>query len=194
MRKVISRLGVAAFAFGVAALTSILILPHWAYAAGRLVSSVPTPDAVLAAAPSAVELSFSGPVNAGLSHVSVFDSAGVQLNAAGVVNSDAATLRQEIARPRNGVVTVAYHAVLRDGSQAKGVIRFSVGTGEPPAPGAPALGLPSHDHGVDPVGASLLVVDAVVLVGAVLLLMMRRPGPDLRAIERDGTDPAGPSA
>jgi hypothetical protein len=62
--------------------------------------------------------------------------------------------------------------VLGGGEEPTGQVRFSVGTGaRPSTEDAPAAG--AHQHGPDPLSATLLVVDAVVLVGAVL--MLKRP-------------------
>ena len=77
---------------------------------------------------------------------------------------------------------MAYHVVFDDGTDAAGVLRFSVGTGTPPpaldaaARRADVAAVATHQHDVDPVGASLLVVDVAVLLGAVILLF-RRPAP-----------------
>ena len=73
-----------------------------------------------------------------------------------------------------------------DGSYATGSIRFSVGTGTPPPPndraapptageaGSAAGAGGGHEHGeVDPLGATLLVVDALFVMGAMLWLIAK---------------------
>ena len=77
-----------------------------------------------------------------------------------------------------GDYAVTYHVVLDDGSNVVGGLRFSSGTGIPPAlAGAPAgLGAEAgHAHGIDPLGATLLVADLVVVVVVGGLLLRRRP-------------------
>jgi hypothetical protein len=84
-------------------------------------------------------------------------------------------LRLSVTIQVRGDYTVAYHAVLMDGSETAGVLRFSVGTGVPPAGPAGAVPAADHQHPIDPFSAALLVLDLAVLL-AVVLLLQRRTG------------------
>ena len=163
-------------------LLTVAAFPAPARAGGGLVSTNPPDGAALAVAPSAVELTFTAPPDSTASHVGVWDAARTALATGEPSRSGSAGLRQTFTVKASGVVTVAYHVVLDDGTDVVGVLRFSVGTGAPPpvldpaARRADVAAVTVHQHDVDPVGASLLVVDVAVLLGAVLLLF-RRPAP-----------------
>jgi copper resistance protein C len=169
----------------VAVLVTILTVaafPAPARAGGGLVSASPPDGTALTMAPAAVELTFTAPPDLAASHVGVWDAARTPLATGEPGRSGPDGLRQPLTAKASGVVTVAYHVVFVDGTDVVGVLRFSVGTGTPPPPLDPAArradvaAVTTHQHDVDPVGASLLVVDAVVLLGAVILLF-RRPAP-----------------
>jgi methionine-rich copper-binding protein CopC len=147
-----------------------------ASAGSSLVAADPADGAVLPAAPTAVTLTFATPPDRGLSHVSVADSAGTAVGAAEVIRAGSSDLRLPVSIHAPGDYTVAFHAVLTDGSETTGTLRFSVGTGVPPAGAGPAA-TAAHQHTIDPFSAVLLVVDLVVLLTVVLLLLApRRPG------------------
>jgi methionine-rich copper-binding protein CopC len=154
----------------VAALPAVLPAPAAGSAAGGLQSSTPADGAVLSTAPSAVELTFASDPDLGRSHVTAHGADGQQLDAGSLVRAGTGSVRLPVTRPARGTVVVVYHAVLAGGEEPTGQVRFSVGTGAPPSTAdAPA----THQHGPDPLSATLLVLDAVVLVGAVL--MLKRP-------------------
>jgi methionine-rich copper-binding protein CopC len=154
-----------------------LAVPATGFAGGGLTTSDPPDRSILATAPAAVELTFSEPVDPRLSHVTTLDGSGSAVNA-GALAGDGATLRQPVAIRIPGDVTVAYHVSFREGGESQGSVRFSVGTGRPPAAltdrstvaGTDAAG---HDHGIDPLSAVLLVVDAAVAFGVVVLLLLK---------------------
>jgi methionine-rich copper-binding protein CopC len=149
---------------------------------GAVVARLPAADSVLAAAPQEVVLTLSGNPDLARSNVSVRDSRGTLVDA-GVLTSDGqAVLRRPVLIRTSGDFTAAYHVVLDDAVQLIGSWRFSVGTGRPPGSGrsgaGPDVARPEHDHGVDPVGAVVLLADAVVLaVVAVLLVVTPRRSP-----------------
>ncbi|AVT32362.1 hypothetical protein C6361_26145 [Plantactinospora sp. BC1] len=144
---------------------------------GTLVASDPPDQAVLTAGPPGVRLTFSGPpVEAG-SHVSVLDGDGSTLTTGPLVVRPGRAVWQPIAVDAPGDVVVAYHVELSSGGAASGILRFSVGTGELPAPLRAAIPTGDHGHGVDPISAFLLVVDGLVALGVLALLWLRRPLP-----------------
>jgi methionine-rich copper-binding protein CopC len=160
--------------------------PAAGLAAGGLTGSDPPDRAALASPPAAVELTFSSPPDVSASHVRVLDDSGSPVNSAPATRARGNAIRQPVGIAGAGNLTVAYHALLADGSEASGLLRFSVGTGVPP----PALGGGvreaveaaaveaaggEHGHGIDPFSAVLLAVNGLVVVGVVLLLFLRRP-------------------
>jgi methionine-rich copper-binding protein CopC len=135
-----------------------------------LTSTSPAGGATLAGAPTEVELSFTGPVDPGRSHISVMESA----RTAGALRRVAPErLSQPIAMTAAGEVTVAYHVTFADGAELAGSLRFTArsanATGRPPPEAM-------HQHTIDPLSAGLLVIDGIVAV-AVGVLLMRRPRP-----------------
>jgi methionine-rich copper-binding protein CopC len=136
-----------------------------------MTAATPPDGAALAAAPAAVELAVSKRPDVGRSHVSVVDGSGVLVRAGALTADGADGLRLPVTITGRGTYTVAYHVELAGGGVLTGSWRFGIGAapdGPPPPAGAP------HGHGVDPVGAALLVVDGLVAVGAIVLLLRRR--------------------
>lgn len=142
-----------------------------------LTGSEPADGAVLPAAPASVELDFTAAPDPVLSHISVRDDHGREVNTGEPVRDSGHSLRQSISAKGAGDYSVAFHVQFADGSELTGARFFSAGTGVPPRAGEAeraAAAAATHQHGVDPAGATLLVIDLVVgLVVAVLL--MRRP-------------------
>jgi methionine-rich copper-binding protein CopC len=164
------------------ALVGLLLTPPAAgSAAGGLVGSDPAAQAVLGSAPSLVELTFSAEPMLADSHVSVLDGRGNPVSSGELTVVPGGALRQPVEIRSTGDFTIAYHAEFADGGEASGSVRFSVGTGVPPAPPdeavreATAAALESHRHRIDPFGATLLVVDGLVGLGVLALLYLRRP-------------------
>jgi methionine-rich copper-binding protein CopC len=137
---------------------------------GALVTATPADGSALAAGPRSVDLTFDRRPDLAQSHVGVRDSDSVALDRGELTAAGPRTVRQPIETAGAGTVVVAYHIVFDDGTQTTGSVRFSVGTGTAPAGAADGSG---HEHGVDPLGASLLVVDLAVLIGVVVMLRLR---------------------
>ncbi|WP_158554078.1 copper resistance CopC family protein [Micromonospora deserti] len=146
----------------------------------RVLRTTPADGAALAAGPGEVVLRLSTRPDPALSHVTVRDSAGTTVNAGRLSTDEETLLRQPARLALAGDYSVAYHVTFANGRDAAGVLRFSVGTGSAPRSTDPipdaVPDTDGHAHGVDPVGATLLVLDGVVLV-AVLVLLRLRPAP-----------------
>jgi methionine-rich copper-binding protein CopC len=174
-----SRTGLLAILVG----TALALTPGAGWAGAGLTSASPANGAALASAPDAVLLTFSAPPAPDQSHVSTRDRSGREVGTGEPTLAGSAGLRLPVSIRSSGDYTIAYHVVFDDGTDVIGVLRFSVGTGVPPSSldaaqvaqvrQSVATG---HEHTVDPLSATLLVADLVVLVGVVLLLL-RRPRP-----------------
>ncbi|WP_460846752.1 copper resistance protein CopC [Phytohabitans suffuscus] len=138
-------------------------------------AATPADGAALAAGPRSVDLTFDRRPDLAQSHIGVRDSASVSLDRGELTASGPRTVRQPIEAVGVGTVVVGYHVVFDDGSQTSGSVRFSVGTGTAPAAADGAqLDASIHGgHGVDPLGATLLVVDLAVLIGVLVMLKLR---------------------
>ncbi|MGB2567051.1 copper resistance CopC family protein [Micromonospora citrea] len=164
----------------------------------RVLAVTPADGAALTSTPDEVTLRLSTGADPVLSHVTVRDSAGATVNDGRVRADGERGLRQPVRLARPGDYSVAYHITFANGQDDTGVLRFSVGTGVAPRstgeiPDA-ITDSADHAHGVDPVGATLLVVDGLVLLAVLVLLLRRRPSgtPDPATV---GTPtPAGPTA
>jgi methionine-rich copper-binding protein CopC len=158
------------------------------------VSGNPAGGAVLSQPPTQVTVDFGQPVDPDLTHVGVSGGNGTAVSA-GEPDVRAGQVVVPVTVTGRGDVTVAYHVTFADGAGRVGAYRFSVGTGVVPAAlsvdaGRRAAADLPHAHGIDPVGATLLVVDAVVLAGALLLLRLR-PRDGSRAPMRLGPEAGG---
>jgi methionine-rich copper-binding protein CopC len=162
---------------------TLVMSPAAGWAADTLVSTVPANGAALATAPDSMRLVFSGVLDLSASHVAAYDDAGTRLNSGALRTVGEHTLVQAVTPARVGTVVAAYHVTFADGGELSGVVRFSVGTGQPPtvvdggAQRAAVAEAQAAHHGVDALSATLLVADGVVLVGVVLLLLRRRRPP-----------------
>lgn len=157
-------------------------------APARVLAVTPADGAALATTPGEVTLRLSTGADPVLSHVTVRDSAGATVNDGRVRTDGESGLRQPVRLTRPGDYSVAYHVTFTNGQDDTGVLRFSVGTGVAPrATGEIPDAIPEadHAHGVDPLGATLLVVDGLVLIAVLVLLLRparRRPsGPSATA-------------
>ncbi|SBT46668.1 copper resistance CopC family protein [Micromonospora narathiwatensis] len=139
----------------------------------EVVSIAPADGAVLADPPDAVEIRVSGRPDVRRSHISVYDGDSVRLDTGEVSAAGDDGLRQTIRLDRPADLTVAYHVVTTDGRDVSGIVRFTVGAAGGAAPPA-APTAEAHAHGVDPFGATLLVVDGLALL-VVVVLLVRRP-------------------
>jgi methionine-rich copper-binding protein CopC len=149
--------------------------PAAAVARGGLVASDPGDQAVLAAAPRGVRLTFSGTPIVADSHVSIVDGDGEDVADGPLSTAPGRALWRRVAVAVPSDVTVAYHVEFEGGGETSGVLRFSVGTGRAPAPAGIAAPADPHAHRVDPLSAFLLVVDGLVVLGVLAMLWLRRP-------------------
>jgi methionine-rich copper-binding protein CopC len=184
-RLTVSRLSGPA-AFVTVALGAVLTLFSAIDGAGgsAVTSTSPADGATLARAPAEVELFFTGPVDPARSHVSVRDGAGnaLEIGPPRPVADD--RLSQPVRGTATGEVRVTYHVRFVDGAQLSGTLSFGIGSATVDTD-ATAAGSP-HRHGVDPLGAALLVIDGVVALGAIALLLRRprrRTAPPTRPAE-----------
>lgn len=168
-------------ALGAVLASGAVLAAFWAWRPDKaaVASTSPTDRAVLAQAPTAVELSLTGAVDLGQSHVSVRDGSGAVVNAGQPSLVTPERIRQPVTIAAGGEVAVAYHVTFVDGAELVGRLRFSVaggaGSAAEPAP-AGAGAEPAHAHGVDPFSAVLLALDGVVAL-TVVVLLLRRPRP-----------------
>jgi methionine-rich copper-binding protein CopC len=159
--------GAAALALTAAAVAALFTV---APAGPAVTSATPPEGSALAVAPDAVELVVSKRPDAGRSHVSVVDGAGEPVPAGALIPVGADRLRLPVTIAGRGTFTVAYHVELAGGGELAGSWRFGIGG----TPAGPAPETAGHGHGVDPVGATLLVVDGFVVLG-VAIMLLRRP-------------------
>lgn len=181
----------------IAVLAAVTAVPSTAWAADAVVATNPADRAALAGAPTEVDLRLSGKPDPNASHVTVFDAASADLDAGTAARVGDDVLRQTVAIRATGNFTIAYHVVFTDGHDTVGVVRFSVGTGVAPPTPAPAQQradeavAEQHDHDIDPISGTFLVLDVVVVAGVVLLLFSnprRRRSAAARKIRRDIID------
>jgi methionine-rich copper-binding protein CopC len=172
MRPLTRRLAAAALV--AVAVLAAAALAH-ANAGARVASISPGDGAVLAVAPAEVALALSGSPDVARSHVTVRDATGAVVNSGALTRVGYDRLRQPTASAAPGDFTVGYHVTFADGREVTGVVHFSVGTGRAPA----GAGEAPHEHGVDPFGAALLLLDGVVLLAAIVVLRLKaRPTRD----------------
>jgi methionine-rich copper-binding protein CopC len=144
-----------------------------------LVASSPGASALLAAPPSEVDLTWSAPADAALSHVAVEDAAGRPITTGTLRTGPGTVLHVPVRGNTTGGYTVGYHVVGTGGGEATGSLRFAVGTARVPDGPAPVV-VAEHEHGVDPASAVLLLANLAAVIGAGFLLL-RRPAPRRRA-------------
>ena len=151
----------------------------------RVLAVTPASGSALATTPDAVTMRLSTSADPVLSHITVRDSTGSTVNDGQIRAAGETGLRQPVRVTLAGDYSVAYHITFTNGHDDSGVLRFSVGTGTAPLDtGEIPEAIPDsegHAHGIDPFGATLLVVDGIVLLVVLALLMRparrRRPVP-----------------
>ncbi|MFI2652565.1 copper resistance protein CopC [Micromonospora fulviviridis] len=141
-----------------------------------VVSITPADGAVLATAPAAVDIRITGKPDPARSHIAVQGPDSSPHNTGPVVVLGDDAVRQAVLPTRDGQVVVAYHIVAVDGRDVSGILRYTVGAATGPQPATPPPA--AHAHGVDLIGATLLGLDALVLLGVVVLLLRPRPRRD----------------
>ncbi|MFF1868880.1 copper resistance CopC family protein [Kitasatospora herbaricolor] len=164
-----------------AALVVVLAALAWASSAVpvRLTAVTPGDGSAVAQAPAEVQLTFSGRLTAEsvFAQVSSADGGSVTRGPARV---DGQRLIVPVSAGAEGTYLVVYRLALGGGREVSGRTGFTVGP--VPLVGASsdladaADGADAHDHGhaEGPWNGALLVLDGVLVVGAVLL-MVRRP-------------------
>lgn len=104
-----------------------LVAPSSAAAHASLAGSTPGKGDVLDAAPSEVQLEFSGTVVAGPGSIKVFAPAGDLVQTGAPTPAKGSTLRQSFASDETGTFGVSYSVSSEDGHVIKGSFTFSVG-------------------------------------------------------------------
>jgi copper resistance protein C len=116
----------------------LLLLGSPALAHTSLLSSTPVDGAQLDAAPAAVELVFSEPVNPELVTVVVSTAAGTARQSGAPLVSDAVVSQPVVPLTESGEYVVAYRVVSADGHPVTGQVRFALALPTPaPTPTAP---------------------------------------------------------
>jgi methionine-rich copper-binding protein CopC len=177
---------------------AVLLLPSApAWAHNSLAEATPAKNATLKKAPASVKLRFLQKLNAAQASITVTGDAPVNASA---IKVDGATGSVTFDPLPNGVYTVAYDVVSKDGHAVKGSYKFTVAapapatsSAAPPSPAAPApatsaapaSAAPSappaalvSDEGssANPVWIVALVIGALLVVGGVVLTVRRRRG------------------
>ncbi len=155
--------------FWTALLAAALVLlgPVPARAAPATTSN-PADGAALSTAPPQVTLTFGRVPVADDSHVTVLAGDGRPVAEPARPVRSGLSLSQPVGIDRAGDYTIVYRVAFAGGGQEQGTRRFSVTAGADPH--AAHTG-----HGVDPVGATLLAIDGLVVLVVVFLLLIRRP-------------------
>jgi methionine-rich copper-binding protein CopC len=173
---VIRRTAVAALAMCVA----VLVPATPAFAHNRLTSATPGENAQLDTVPAAVVLEFAEALNPTYTQIIVSDAAKARVAVSEpVVDGGKATLTFT-GTPGDGVYTVAYRVVSKDGHPVQGSYAFTVGAGAPVA--APVISQAAAPVAESSSTAPTMLIVAVAIAGVVvalvtfLLLRRRRPG------------------
>jgi len=120
----------------VAAVTAAaLALPASAWAHAALLHTVPTPSGTVNAAPPAVRLTYSEPIEPRFAIVSVTDATGKQVTSGAPASAPVApqTLVTPLKRVPEGWYLVFWRVISADGHPVRGAFTFAVG----PNPGPP---------------------------------------------------------
>ncbi len=104
---------------------ALALYPRAAAAHALLVGSDPLPDAVLAAPPAAVSLTFSETVIPVGKAIQVFSPSGRQV--AGPARADSRVLTAPVSATETGTYVVAWQALAADTHPSRGAFRFVVG-------------------------------------------------------------------
>jgi methionine-rich copper-binding protein CopC len=153
--------------------------PAWAHTA--LVSADPAADATLSKAPTAVTLVFSQTLNPDFTTIVLSDAAARRIPSSAPTVGDA-TGSVTVGQPLgNGVYTVAYRVVSRDGHTVQGSYPFTVA--DPALPAATTTAGPPAGAAVTPAagsgGLSAPVLIGLIATGVLLVALaayFARPG------------------
>jgi methionine-rich copper-binding protein CopC len=169
---------------GVMALVAVVTAALPAFAHTSLVGSDPADGASLRSAPTAVTLTFDGPIQPDFAEVVVLDAAGMRY-AQGEPQINDATVSQQLAPLSTGVFQVSYRVVAADGHPVTGTLSFSVDSvsASPQTPSEAATAMPPTTAVPSPTAvpgapetasseAGVSVPWALVSTGMVLLLAL----------------------
>lgn len=135
------------------ALAALFLFPATASAHAQLLAADPGPT-LLAAAPAAIDLTFSEPVTPFGSGIRVFGPGGGQI-ATGPARADGSKLRVEVGTAGRGTYLVEWRVVAQDTHPSRGSFTFSVGA-PGPVPAGDRLG--TDVGAVSPIGLLLQVL------------------------------------
>ena len=127
-----------------------LAIPRSAFAHLVLVSSAPPAGSTLAAAPSAVGLSFSEDPQLGATRIEVMNASGARVDSGApfLVHTPKHTLEVGlVASLTPGRYTVRWRTTSDDGHPVHGSFTFTIAAGAVAVPRAAAPGAPAHDTG-----------------------------------------------
>ncbi|KQV19222.1 MULTISPECIES: copper resistance protein CopC [unclassified Kitasatospora] len=170
---------VRAFQFRMAAGLGLLVLVllslAWVSSAEpvRLSVAAPADGTAVRTAPGEVTLTFGGEQGIETVFLRVAAEGGAEVNR-GPARVEGRRVVAPVRITDPGTYLTTYRLTLTGGGEVSGVTAFSVG---PPgsAPAAQSESSPAHDHGLEgPLNVALLALDAVLVVGS-LLLVLRRP-------------------
>jgi copper transport protein len=174
-------------AIGLAVVVVLLVAVAWVSSAvpARLAQVAPADGGSVPTPPAEVALSFSGTFHPKSLFVQVNAADGSSVNA-GRAQLDGRRVAVPVTIGGRGSYVVTYRITLDGGRDVSGVTNFTVAPGAPASSTGGAAGQSDganaqpqadavHDHGVEgPWNLSLLVVDALLIPGAVVLVV-RRP-------------------
>ncbi|WP_405020553.1 copper resistance protein CopC [Kitasatospora sp. NBC_00070] len=162
-------------AAGLGTLVLVLLTLAWVSSAEpvRLTAASPGDGTAVQVAPGEVALTFGGDRGIESVFLRVAAEGGPEVNR-GPARVDGRRVVAPVRITGPGSYLTTYRLTLTGGGEVSGVTAFSVG---PPdsAPLAQSESAPGHDHGFEgPLNVALLALDAVLVVGS-LLLVLRRP-------------------
>lgn len=158
-----------------------------------LIGTVPAADAMLDAAPDAVELQFDEPVEVTDGAVQVFGPGGQRVDRGTVDTDDGMTLRAPVDASDTGTFTVAWRVTSEDSHTITGSFVFHNGT----QTGAVALADADADAATTwagGVGRWLALAGVLAAAGSAVLALMLPGRPERGAAGRDDDIPTGRDA
>ncbi|GAA1183154.1 methionine-rich copper-binding protein CopC [Kitasatospora gansuensis] len=163
-------------AAGLGLLVVLLLSLAWVSSAEpvRLSAAAPADGSAVQTAPGEVVLTFGGDQGIEAVFLRVAAEGGQEVNR-GPARVDGRRVLAPVRITGPGTYLTTYRLTLTGGGEVSGVTAFSVGPpGSAPA-AAQEESSPGHEHGFEgPMNVALLALDAVLVVGS-LLLVLRRP-------------------
>lgn len=184
-RRVVALIGLAVVAFAVSPATR-------ATAHSVVIAATPAPGATLRAAPPAVRIVFSEPLDAQLSGIDVYSSAGRRVPAddGRVASGDARAYVLQLLRLRPDRYSVVWHTVSAiDGHSRRGSYTFTLDRPDGSAPRiaralSPAVDVPSQPPIAGQAAAVWFALAGLFLLTGAVLINMLAPGTGLLEIPR----------